>query len=435
MSNILCEIKKDSKCKEKFIMSGNAHLKGTITVSGSKNAALPIICATLMHPGNYTLKNVPEINDVKVIFEIIEKLGAKVSRKKINVYEINTKNLNSWEPDLKLVRNVRASILLIGPLLYRFGRVKIAQPGGCFIGSRPLLTHFKALRDMGVRIIRSGEYYHLSIKKIKDNNTIILRELSVTATAIAIMVAALTKKTKIRLAAAEPHIEDLCDFLKKMGVDLKGCGTHNITVSKKKLSSNFSHTIIPDQIEAGTLAVAAVVSRGAVTIKNFIPQHHDALLSKFEEMGVNFIIKKNILYIKRTTILKPTDIRTDIYPGFPTDLQAPMAVLLTQAEGTSEIHETMFEGRLNYIKELKKMGADVVIRDAHHALISGPTALYGKKIKSFDLRAGATLIIAGLIAEGESEISEIHLIDRGYEKIEEKLNSLGANIKRVSTKS
>ncbi|NTU69361.1 hypothetical protein HGB13_00835, partial [bacterium] len=244
MSNILCEIKKDSKCKEKFLMTGNAHLKGVVTVSGSKNAALPIICATLMHPGIYTLKNVPEINDVKVMFEIIEKLGGKVFRKKLNVYEIDTKDVNSWEPDLRLVRNVRASILLIGPLLYRFGRVRIAQPGGCFIGSRPLLTHFKALRDMGVRIIRSGEYYNISIKKLKDNNTIILRELSVTATAIAIMVAALTKKTTIRLAAAEPHVEDLCDFLKKMGVNLRGGGTHNVIVFKTRLSSGVNHNII-----------------------------------------------------------------------------------------------------------------------------------------------------------------------------------------------
>jgi len=434
MSDILCEIRKNSKCNEKFIMSGNAHLKGEVTVSGSKNASLPIICATLMYPGIYILKNVPEINDVKVILEIIEKLGGKIVNKKVGVYEIDTHNVNSWQPDLKLVRNVRASILLIGPLLYRFGKVRIAQPGGCIIGSRPLLTHFKALRDMGIRIIRSGEYYNISVKKLKENNTIILRELSVTATAIAIMVAALNKKTTIRLAAAEPHVEDLCTFLKKLGLELKGCGTHNIIVSSKKLKGGFSHTIIPDQIEASTLAIAGVVSRGPVIIKNFVPEHNDALLSKFEEMGVNFETRKNNLYIKRTTILKPIDIRTDIYPGFPTDLQAPMAVLLTQAEGTSEIHETMFEGRLNYMKELKKMGADVVIRDAHHALISGPTALYGTKIRSFDLRAGATLIIAGLIAQGESEISDIHLIDRGYEKIEDKLNSLGANIKRISTK-
>jgi len=199
MKNILCEIKKDSKCKEKFIMSGNAHLKGRVSVSGSKNSSLPIICATIMHPGIYLLKNIPEINDVKVMLEIIKGIGAEVTRKKHGVYEINTRKVNSFQPDLHLVRNVRASILLIGSLLFRFGKVKIAQPGGCIIGSRPLLTHFKALRDMGIRVIRSGEHYLISIRKLKEENTIILRELSVTATTIVIMVAAMTHKTRFVL--------------------------------------------------------------------------------------------------------------------------------------------------------------------------------------------------------------------------------------------
>lgn len=426
-------INKASKKKEKYILKGGTHLRGRVKVSGSKNAALPIIAATIINSGVYKLRNIPEIQDVLHMLDIVEGLGGKVTRLAKNVYEVDTRKVNSSKPDKKLVRNIRASILFIGSLLARFGKINIAQPGGCFIGSRSLATHFKALRDMGVRIIRRGEYYSISMKEPKKESKIILTEMSVTATAIVLMLASRATKTEIRLAAAEPHIEDLCKFLKKLGVKIEGCGSHNIVVyGSKRLKSRIEHTIIPDQIEAGTFAIAAAASRAEVEIDNFIAIHNDALLAKFEEMGVNFEIKsKGKLLIKRSTILKAINIRTDVYPGFPTDLQAPMAVLLTQVEGTSEIHETLYEGRLNYIKELRRMGAGALIKDPHHAIISGPTPLFGKTITSFDLRAGATLIIAALIAEGESTIKDIHLIDRGYENIENKLIKLGAKIKRI----
>jgi len=423
----------DQKNQEKFRIRGGTHLRGRVQVSGSKNAALPIIAATLISPGIYTLSNVPEIRDVGIMFEIMKKMGAEVKKNKKNVFEINTKVISSFEPDYKLVRNMRASVLFIGPLLARFGKVKIAQPGGCFIGSRPLTTHFDALKKIGVSVKERENYYYLSTKGLTSGKKIIFSEMSVTATENLLMAVSRTKFTKLRLAASEPHIEDLCRFLVKMGIKIEGINTHNLKIyGVKRFNKNIEHKIIPDQIEAGTLAIASAVSRGRVEINNFISDHNDLLLAKFEEIGVNFEAKNSTLIVKPTTIFRATNVRTDIYPGFPTDLQAPMAVLLTQAEGTSEIHETMYEGRLNYIKELRKMGAEVIIRDPHHALITGPTPLFGTKISSFDLRAGATLIIASLIAEGSSEIDNIHLIDRGYENIEGKLNSLGARIERIN---
>lgn len=418
--------------KEKFKIIGGTHLRGRVSVSGSKNAALPIIAATLIYPVVLRLSNVPEIKDVKNMFEIMEDLGAKITRVKKNFFEIDTRNVNSFEPNYKLVRNMRASVLFIGPLLARFGKVKIAQPGGCFIGSRPLNAHFQALKELGVSIKECENYYLLKAQEIKSGKKVVLDEMSVTATENLLMVASKTKYTKLRMAACEPHIEDLCKFLVKLGVKIEGINTHNLKIyGSKRVKKNIDYKIIPDQIEAGTLAIAAAVSRGKVEINNFISDHNDILLTKFKEIGVNFEVKNSTLFIKPSTNFKATDIRTDIYPGFPTDLQAPMAVLLTQADGTSEIHETMYEGRLNYIKELRKMGAEAVIRDSRHALISGPTALFGTKISSYDLRAGATLIIASLIAVGESEIDNVPFIDRGYENIEGKLNSLGAKIKRI----
>jgi len=417
---------------EKFKIIGGTHLRGKVTVSGSKNAVLPIIAATIIHPAVYKLSNVPEIDDVKIMLKIMRKMGAEIKKVRKNVFEINTKKISSYEPDYKLVRNIRASVLFIGPLLARFGKVKIAQPGGCFIGSRPLTTHFTAFEKLGVSIEEEGGYYILSAKRMKTNKKVVLGEISVTATENILMAASKINFTKIRLAASEPHVEDLCNFLIKIGVTIEGINTHNLKVyGNRNFKSYIEHRIIPDQIEAGTLAIAAAVSRGNVEINDFISDHNDILLNKFEEIGINFEARDKKLFIKPSTVLKAVNIRTDIYPGFPTDLQAPMVVLLTQAEGTSEINETMFESRFGYMQELKKMGADVVISGVHHALVTGSVPLYGTKISSFDLRAGATLIIASLIAEGESEIDNIYLIDRGYENIEKKLNSLGAKIERV----
>ena len=418
----------------KFIINGSKRLFGAVDVSGAKNAALPIIAATILISGDVTLENVPVISDIQAMAEILIKMGSKIKISG-NRMTINTDSINSdIVPDYDLTRNMRGSILIAGPLLARFGKIKIAQPGGCIIGSRPIDAHLEIFRQMGSKISEDGAYYIIEAKKIKSG-TIVLPELSVTTTENAIMaLVSASGKSEIRLAAAEPHCEELANFLNLAGAKITGGGSHNIKISGvKKLSGNTKFSISPDPIEIATYAIAAAVSRGEVVINNIRVDHLDMFLNKFREANINFKIDntKNRLIINPTTIFRPVYIRTDVWPGFPTDLQAPFAVLLTQAQGTSRIFETMYEGRLNYLKELIKMGANAVIQNSHEALITGPTPLVGKEIDSLDLRAGASLIIAALIAQGETIINKIELVDRGYEKIDEKLRKLGAEIKRV----
>jgi UDP-N-acetylglucosamine 1-carboxyvinyltransferase len=417
---------------EKLIISGPCRLHGDIQVSGSKNAALPILAATLLAGGNYTISNVPMITDIIHLLSILEGIGAKISFIN-NVCKIDTTQIVSFEPDARMVRNIRASILLLGPLLARFKEVNIAHPGGCFIGARPVTTHIEALKGLGAKEISSEDSYHLKTSGLMGAK-IILDEISVTGTENLVMAAVIAKGiTDIRLAATEPHVVDLCNFLIKMGAKIDGVGTHNLIVTGVSKLQPTKYVIIPDQIEAGTFAIAAAASRGNVRIHGFIEGHHEMLLRKMHAANINFsFISKNVLEISKTTHYNPVNIRTDIYPGFPTDLQAPFGVLMTQAEGPSTIYETLFEGRLNYLNELNKMGANCVIRSSHEATITGPTPLFGTNIESFDLRAGATLLIASFIASGESIIERAELIDRGYEKIDERLNELGANIKRVT---
>ncbi len=419
-------------CMEKFIISGPCSLKGEITVSGSKNAALPIIAATILAKGKNTISNVPMITDIEHLLTILEGIGAK-TKFIDNICEIDTSDISSFEPDAKLVRHIRASILLLGPLLARFKEVKIAQPGGCLIGARPVRTHLEALHELGAEVVDSNDSYHLRADKLAGKK-IVLNEISVTATENLIMAATLADgTTEIRLAATEPHIVDLCNFLISMGADIEGAGSHNIIIHGKKELKSTNYEIIPDQIEAGTLAIAAAASRGEVVIKGFIEEHHELFLKKLRETNVNFrFLDKGILEVRPTTHLQAVNIRTDIWPGFPTDLQAPFGVLMTQAEGASTIYETLFEGRLNYIDELNKMGANCIHQSTHEATIIGPTPLRGTTIESFDLRAGATLLIASFIAQGESVIEKAEVIDRGYEKIDERLNKIGAKIKRIT---
>lgn len=417
---------------EKFIISGPCSLNGEINVSGSKNAALPILAATLLANGKFVIKNVPMITDIEHLLSILEDLGAKV-RFADNVCEIDTTAVNSFEPNATKVKHIRASILLLGPLLARFREVIIAHPGGCFIGARPVATHIEALASLGAKKIKSEDSYHLKAEGLTGAK-IVLNEISVTATENLIMAAVLAEgTTEIRLAATEPHVADLCNFLEACGAKISGICSHNLTIIGVKSLKPIEYSIIPDQIEAGTFAIAAAASRGHVKIHGFVEDHQELFLQKLRAANVNFSFpEENVLEITGSTHFKPVNIRTDIYPGFPTDLQAPFGVLMTQAEGSSTIYETLFEGRLNYLNELNKMGADCVIRNAHEATITGPSPLFGTTIESFDLRAGATLLIASFIAQGESVIEKAEIIDRGYEKIDERLNALGAKIKRVS---
>lgn len=418
---------------EKLIITGPCQLRGDITVSGSKNAALPILAATVLAPGKYRIANMPMITDIEHLLAILIDLGA-IAKLADNICEIDTTDINSWEPDPHKVRSIRASILLLGPLLARFGKAKLAHPGGCFIGARPVGTHFDALVSLGANIVEDESSYCLEAAQLIGKR-ITLGEISVTATENLLMAAALaTGNTEIRLAATEPHVVDLCHFLVAMGSEIEGIGTHTLVVHGKQSLHPTDFEICSDQIEAGTFAIAAAASRGDLTIHGYIESDQDILTKMLLSAGVNIeIIDERTARVKASNSLRAIPkIRTDIYPNFPSDLQAPMGVLMTQAEGTSTILETMFEGRLNYINELGKMGADCVIKNAHEATISGPTPLFGTTIESFDLRAGATLLIASFIAVGESTIEKAELIDRGYEKIDERLSAVGAKIQRVS---
>jgi len=421
----------------KFIIRGEKRLEGKVKISGAKNAALPIMAATLLVKGKVRLLNVPDIADIWVMVKILRGLGAKIKKLGLGKLEIDTSGVTaSQNPDYDLVRHMRASILLAGPLLGRFGRVSIAQPGGCVIGSRPIDTHLDAFQKLGAKVLERGSFYIIETRGGVKATKVVLAELSVTATENIMMATSLIRgTTEIRLAAAEPHVEEVAKFLNKCGAKISGGGTHNIFIEGVKELKGVEFEISPDPLEIATFAIAAAATRGDVVIENINPDHLDMFFNKFSEANVNFSIEKEKekfnLHVMPSTVFKAINIRTDIYPGFPTDLQAPMAVLLTQAQGTSRIFETMYEGRLNYLKELIKMGANAVIQTPHQALITGPTPLVGKEITSFDLRAGATLIIAALIAKGESTIDQIELVDRGYEKIDEKLRRLGAEIKRV----
>lgn len=418
---------------EQFVIKGPTHLRGKVSISGSKNAALPIIASTLLIDGPVILKNVPAIRDVESIINLLASLGAKCNFTN-NQLTINCNALKNQDPDPKLVRHLRASILLIAPLLIRNKKISIPHPGGCLIGSRPIDVHLTGLVKMGASIREGSGDYILETNSLKAAD--LTADFSVTGTENLIMAAVLTRgTTKINLAASEPHIQDLCNFLNKAGAKIRGIGTHNLTIRGVENLNGIEYEIIPDQIEAGTFAIAAAASKGEVEIYGFVPGHQESLLSKLDKADIPYKLNEpNRLRISAAHSVKPFNIRTEIYPGFPTDLQAPMAVLATQATGTSEIYETIFEGRLGYINELSKMGASCIVRDAHQATITGPTPLFGTRITSFDLRAGATLIIAALIAQGESRLDQIEIIDRGYEKIEEKFRALGANIRRIKLK-
>lgn len=415
----------------KFVIKGGNKLEGKIKISGMKNAATPIIAATLLTSQKCVIDNVPKITDVERMLDILISLGAEVNWSGEHQVTICTKDVDLKSLDEATVQCMRSSILFMGPLLARFKSVRIPEPGGCIIGNRPIDTHFYALKKLGTEIRKEDNYYLLKTDGLKGT-TIILPEFSVTATENILMAAVLAEgRTIVKLAAAEPHVQDLIDFLTAMGAKIKGRGTHTLEIEGVKELKGAKHTVIPDQIEIGTFAVTAVLTRGQVEIENIIPKHLEIILLKLKEAGVNFELYDNYLKIKPSSSLKSFKLQTLPYPGFPTDLQAPFGVLATQCVGTSLIQDPMYEGRMNYAQELVKMGANAIVADPHRVIITGPTPLYGQEIKSLDLRAGATLIIAGLIAQGQTVINEADVLDRGYEKIEERLNNLGADIKRV----
>ncbi len=413
----------------KFIVKNSGKLSGTIKIEGAKNAALPIISASLLSGGECRLTNVPNVNDIILISEILCKLGGKLSDLSNSELKIDTSKLKSVKPPYDLVSGLRASFLVMGPLLAREGKAVVSLPGGCRIGTRPVDLHLKGFREMGAEISQSHGVITAKAKRLYGAE-IYLDYPSVGATENIMMAATLAEGTTIiNNAATEPEITDLAAFLRKMGAKIKGDGTEKITVIGVNSMHGAEYSVMPDRIEAGTYLVAAAATGGDVTVKGCKPAHLKPITAKLTEMGAEITEGSGSVKIKADGRLKAADISTLPYPGFPTDMQAQFSALLSTSDGTSIVKETVFENRFLYAGGLKRMGANIKT-EGRSAIIEGEKQLTGAPVEATDLRAGAALVIAALSAKGSSEISEIEHIDRGYFHMDEKLNSLGANIIR-----
>ncbi len=415
-----------------FEIRGGKKLKGEIDVRGSKNATTPILAATLLTRKECILSNIPLIEDVFRMIEILQSMGVEVRRIGERKISVKADLVDPEKIDVEKVKQLRSSILLLGSLSARFDKFKLYHPGGCVIGKRPVGTHFDALRKMGIEIVQKEKFYLVNAKKRKSAK-VVLREMSVTATENAMMLAAMMPgKTVLKICATEPHVEDLGKFLISMGAKIKGLGTHTLEIVGTKKLHGAKHAIIPDANEAATFLIMGVATASPIRVKNAVEKHLDLVLEKLREFGADFKIGKGYIEVvpaKKLQAISKIDTRT--YPGIPSDVQAPFGILATQAEGETLMHDTLFEGRFNYIGEIKRMGANAEVVDAHQVMIAGPTKLKGQEIKSFDLRAGASLIIAALLAKDKTIIKDIYQVDRGYERIEERLQKLGADIKRI----
>lgn len=415
---------------DKIIVSGGTKLEGKITISGAKNAVLPIIVASLLSSGKCKIQDVPRLADVRTITEVLEILGAKVNYEG-NTLDIDSSEINNYEAPYEYVRKMRASVLVMGPLLARMGRVKISMPGGCAIGTRPIDLHLKGLEALGAVISLDHGTIEAKAEKLVGAK-IYLDFPSVGATENIMMAASLAEGTTIiENAAEEPEIVDLANFLNSMGGKVKGAGTNVIRIEGVKELGESTHTVIPDRIEAGSYLVAGAMTGGDLLLDNIIVDHLKPIIAKLKECGAEIYEENNCLRVIGSRQIKAVDIRTLPYPGFPTDMQAQFMALMTKASGTSLITETVFENRFMHADELKRMGADIRI-EGRSAVIEGGKRLFGCPVKATDLRAGAALIIAALAAEGDTEISGVHHIDRGYENIVDKLRSVGAKIKRIN---
>jgi len=419
---------------QKFIIQGGKPLIGEIEVGGCKNAATPILAATLLTEKPCIIDNLPLVEDVLRMINILQEMGAEIKWLGSKKIKITNKNINPKRIDQKIVCKMRSSVLLIGPLLARFGEVNIAQPGGCIIGVRPIDVHIDALKKMGAEVSEKDNFYNFKINGKLQGSNIILKEFSVTSTENVLMAAALAEgKTIIKIAATEPHVQDLCIFLKKMGVKIQGIGTHTLKITGQKKLKGANHFLIFDPVEAGTYMIMAAATKGDLKIKNTPTEYLDLVFELFREMRVPVkIINKKTIQILPWQELIFNKVQCLPYPGIPTDLQSVFGVLATQSPGSTLIHDPMYEGRLKYLEELNKMGAEIVICDPHRAIINGPIKLHGAELGTIDLRGGASLILAGILASGKTTIKNIEQIDRGYEKIEEKLKKIGADIKRVN---
>ncbi len=417
----------------KFIIEGNRSLAGEIQVSGNKNAALPIIAATILTVDLCVLENVPEIRDVTAMFTLLTNLGKKVERIKKNIYGVSG-TLKSSKLEEETAGNLRASILFLGALLARTGEVEMTPPGGCVLGRRNVDSHFFVLSALGTDLKIEDKKYRAFLTHPKPAD-IFLKEASVTATENAMLLASgIAGETVIRNAASEPHITDLAEVLKKMGALIQGSGTSQINIKGLKKLNGFEHRIMPDHIEAGTFAIAAACTKGNIIIHDAYQEHLNIIEYYLRQLNVDllFITAKTLRVTPSRLISKVDKIQVGSWPGFATDLMSPMIVLATQAEGVTLCHDWMYESRMFFVDKLIAMGAQITQCDPHRVLVAGPSQLRGQELSSPDIRAGIALVIAAMTATGTSKIDKAELIDRGYEDITNRLNNIGANITRIN---
>ncbi|HBV99000.1 MAG: UDP-N-acetylglucosamine 1-carboxyvinyltransferase [Peptococcaceae bacterium BICA1-7] len=414
---------------QKYMIVGGNRLQGKVRAGGSKNASLPILAACLLGSGKSIIHEVPNLRDITVMMEVLQHLGAGIKREG-NTITVDTGSIDTFDVNEELMRRMRASNLVLGPMLARFRKVTISYPGGCNIGTRPMNLHLKGLKLMGADIKERYGYITAETPSLAGTE-IYLDMPSVGATENLMMAAVLARGTTlIKNSAKEPEIVDLQNFLNQMGADIKGAGTDVIKIKGVSSLGPAEHTVIPDRIEAGTIMVAAAITGGDVLITNVIPEHLEALAAKLRETGVEVTPDQDTVRVKGGGHVGAVDVRTQPYPGFPTDMQPQFMALMTVAQGTSIITETIFENRFKHVSELRRMGADIKV-EGQTTIIKGVTKLSGAVVEASDLRAGAALILAALVAEDGTVIENIEHIDRGYDRLEKKLGSLGARIIRV----
>ena len=417
----------------RYEIHGGSTLEGTVTISGAKNAAVAILPAALLVNGVCRIENVPDISDVRILLEIIEKLGAKVEKCEPGVVIIDSTGPISTSPDTVLCQKMRASYYLMGALLGRFGKAHVALPGGCNFAARPIDQHIKGFRILGAEVEETQEYVDLTPGEYGLEGTRINLDMASVGATINLMLAGtlMPGMTIIGNAAKEPHIVDLANFLNTMGARISGAGTDTVKIRGVESLRGGTYAIIPDQIEAGTYMAAVAAAGGNVLVQNVIPKHMECIYSKLQEMGAKVVVYDDSIRVIRKGRLRRSVVKTRPYPGFPTDMQAQICVCMAMAEGSSRLTESVYETRFfGYCKELEAMGARITI-NGKTATVDGVEKLHGAEVEAHDLRAGAALVIAGLSAEGTTMVDNIHFIERGYENLVEKMTALGADIRRV----
>jgi UDP-N-acetylglucosamine 1-carboxyvinyltransferase len=415
---------------QKIVIRGGARLMGEVRVSGSKNAALPILASSLLAQGRSIYRNVPALGDVRTMAKLLQRLGAEIPEVRQGVAHVDTARIVEHEAPYDLVKTMRASVLVLGPLVARYGTARVSLPGGCAIGARPIDQHLKGLAAMGARIDLEHGYVNARARRLRGA-TIVFDMVTVTGTENLMMAAALAKgMTTLENAAREPEVEELGRVLNKMGAKIRGAGTSLITIEGVDELQPIEHAVIPDRIEAGTLLVAAAVTRGDVLVRDCLPEHLEAVIAKLRAAGAEVTAEGDGIRVRGKAEFKPADISTQPFPGFPTDMQAQFMVLMTRAQGQSVLSETIFENRYMHVPELQRMGADIVV-EGRTAIVRGPTKLAGATVMATDLRASACLVLAGLIASGKTDILRIYHLDRGYDRLDRKLRALGADVRRA----